>query len=85
VARAQPVRRGHDGARPGQTPRSLGARARGEGAPRPACGLGQGTARTPRAANAQARRATRGLCDVAATPFYFAEHQFEFELLQNFE
>jgi hypothetical protein len=31
VARAEPVRRGHYGAQPGRSPRSLGARARGEG------------------------------------------------------
>jgi hypothetical protein len=47
VARAQPVQRGHDGARPGRTPRSLAAWARGEGAswnggrPWAGCGPGQ--------------------------------------------
>jgi hypothetical protein len=53
VARARPVRCGNGGVRPGQTPRSLGARARGKGAPRPACGLGRGAARTPRVGGAR--------------------------------
>jgi hypothetical protein len=45
--RTEPVRRGHDGARPRQTPRSLGVRARGEGAAwddeRPWAGCGTDT------------------------------------------
>jgi hypothetical protein len=84
VARARPVRRGHDGVRPGQTTRCLGERARGKGAPRPACGLGRGAARTPRAAGTRAQPARRRGAKRLA-PFYFAGHQFEFELLHKFE
>jgi hypothetical protein len=77
-ARAQPVRRGHDGARPGRTPRSLGARLVGKARPGTAGGLGRGAARTPRSAGTR-RVQRRGAA--APWPNCFAGHQFENDFL----
>jgi hypothetical protein len=85
VARARPVRRGHDGARPGRTPRSLGAWARGEGAawdggwPWAGCGADAEVGRHTGAARGRARH--RGTA--APWPNCFADHQFENNFLQN--
>jgi hypothetical protein len=85
VARARLVRRIHDGARSGRTPRSLGAQARGEGTawdggrPWAGCGTNTETGRSAGAARGRGRR--RGAA--APWPNCFAGHPFENDFLKN--